>query len=82
MPGGLSLSDYYQYAGGSDDTFGFAQIGAWASILLGEQAGGGRFRAWTLNAGVSILLLGDRLETFNKGRDTEVVASVGLQWNF
>ena len=33
---GLSLSDYYQDAGGSDGTFGFAQIGAKASIPLGE----------------------------------------------
>jgi hypothetical protein len=37
----------YQDAGGSDDTFGFAQIGARASVLLGAQTGGGRFGAWT-----------------------------------
>jgi hypothetical protein len=76
---GLSLSDYYQNAGGSDDTFGFAQIGAKASIPLGEP---GRFGTWTLNAGVSVLLLGDHTKAFNNGDDTEVIGSVGLQWNF
>jgi hypothetical protein len=76
---GLSLSDYYQDAGNSDDTFGFAQIGAKASIPLGEP---GRFGTWTLNAGVSFLLLGDHTKAFNNGDDTEVIGSVGLQWNF
>lgn len=76
---GLSLSDYYQEAGGSDDTFGFAQVGAKASIPLGEP---GRFGAWTLNAGVSVLFLGDHTKAYNSGDDTEVIGSVGLQWNF
>jgi hypothetical protein len=76
---GLSLSDYYQNAGGSDDTFGFAQIGAKASIPLGEP---GRFGTWTLNAGVSVLYLGDHTKAFNNGDDTELIGSIGLQWNF
>lgn len=76
---GLSLSDYYQGAGGGDDTFGFAQIGAKASIPLGEPS---RFGAWTLNAGVSVLFLGDHTKAFNGGHGTEVIGSVGLQWNF
>jgi len=76
---GLSLSDYYQDASGDDDTFGFAQIGAKASIPLGEP---GRFGTWTLNAGVSVLLLGDHTKGFNNGDDTEVIGTVGIQWNF
>ena len=76
---GLSLSDYYQDAGGSDDTFGFAQVGAKASIPLGEPA---RLGTWTLNAGVSVLFLGDHTKAFNNGDDTEVIGTVGLQWNF
>lgn len=76
---GLSLSDYYQDAGGDDDTFGFAQVGARASIPLGDP---GRFGAWTLNAGVSVLFLGDHTKAFNNGDDTEVIGTVGLQWNF
>lgn len=76
---GLSLSDYYQDAGGDDDTFGFAQVGAKASIPLGEP---GRFGAWTLNAGVSVLFLGDNTKAFNSGDGTQVIGTVGLQWNF
>ena len=76
---GLSLSDYYQDAGGSDDTFGFAQFGAKASLPLG---GPSRFGAWTLNTGVSLLYLGDHTKAFNNGDNTEVVGTIGLQWSF
>lgn len=76
---GLSLSDYYQDASGSDDTFGFAQVGAKASIPLGEP---GRFGAWTLNMGVSVLFLGDHTEDYNSGESTELIGMVGLQVNF
>jgi hypothetical protein len=76
---GLSLSDYYEDAGGNDDTFGFAQVGAKASIPLGEP---GRLGAWTLNAGVSVLLLGDHTEGYNGGDATEVIGTIGLQVNF
>jgi hypothetical protein len=76
---GLSLADYYQDSSGEDDTFGFAQFGARASIPLGEP---GRLGAWTLNTGVSMLLLGDHNEAVNKGDDTQVIGTVGVQWNF
>lgn len=76
---GLSLSNYYQDAGGGDDTFGFAQIGAKASIPLGEPS---RFGAWTLNAGVLLHYLGDHTRAFNNGDGTEVIGTIGLQWNF
>ncbi len=76
---GLSLSDYYQDATASDDTFGFAQIGAKAAIPLGEP---GRFGTWTLNAGASFLFLGDHTEALNNASNTELVGSIGLQWNF
>lgn len=76
---GLSLSDYYQDAAGDDDTFGFAQVGARAAIPLGEP---GRLGTWTLNTGVSVLLLGDHTEAYNGGDDTEVIGTIGIQWNF
>lgn len=75
----FSLSDYYQDASGTDDSFGFAQIGARASIPLGTP---GRFGAWTLNAGVSVLFLGDHTKAFNDGDDTELIGTIGLQWIF
>lgn len=76
---GLSLADYYQDTLGSDDTFGFAQVGARASIPLGEP---GRFGAWTLNIGATVLFLGDHTQNYNGGDGTEVIGTVGVQWNF
>lgn len=76
---GWSLSDYYKLADGSDEVFGFAQIGAKASIPLGEP---GRLGAWTLNAGVSVMLLGDHTRAFNNGKKSEVIGTVGVQWSF
>ena len=76
---GLSLSDYYQDAAGNDDPFGFAQLGAKASLPLRTP---GRLGAWTLNAGVSVLLLGDHTQDFNRGDEAEVIGTLGLQWNF
>ncbi|CAG0953658.1 hypothetical protein PHYC_00339 [Phycisphaerales bacterium] len=76
---GLSLKDYYQDAAGDDDTFGFAQVGAKASIPLPF---GGRYGAWTLNAGVHGLFLGDHTSDYNSGDGFEVIGTVGLQVNF
>lgn len=76
---GLSLSDYYQDTVGKDDTLGFAQVGAKASIPLLEPSRAG---AWTLNASMSVLYLGDHTKAFNDGDGMEVIGTVGLQWNF
>jgi hypothetical protein len=76
---GLSLHDYYQDAAGEDDAFGFAQIGARASMPLPF---GDRYGAWTLNAGVSALFLGDHTADFNGGDDMEFIGTMGLQVNF
>jgi hypothetical protein len=76
---GLSIDNYYQDATGDDDLFGFAQVGAKASLPLPF---GERFGAWTLNAGVSLLYLGDNTSDYNGGQDTEVIGTVGFQVNF
>jgi hypothetical protein len=79
MSVGLSLHDYYQNAAGNDDTFGFFQIGAKASLPLPF---GDRYGTWTLNAGAYGLFLGDQTADFNQGDDTEIIATIGLQLNF
>lgn len=76
---GLSLEDYYQDATGDDDAFGLAQVGVKASIPLPMST---RYGAWTLNAGVSAILLGDHTGDYNGGNHEEVVATIGLQLNF
>ncbi len=76
---GLSLHDYYQDAAGSDDTFGFFQAGAKASIPLPF---GDQFGKWSLNAGVAGLFLGDATAAYNNGSDAEFIATAGVQVNF
>jgi len=76
---GLSLNDYYQDAAGEDDTFGFLQAGVNASFPLPIDKSAG---AWTLNAGASILYLGDHTADYNGGDDTEFIGTIGIQWSF
>lgn len=76
---GMSLDNYYQDAAGNDDTFGFFQIGAKASIPLPF---GDRYGKWTLNAGISALFLGDHTADYNAGDDTEIIGTIGVQVNF
>ncbi len=76
---GLSLSNYYQDAAGDDDTFGFVQVGAEASIPLPF---GDRYGAWTLNAGVAGLFLGANTAELNGGKNAEFIGTIGLQLDF
>lgn len=76
---GLSLSDYYEDAAGNDDTFGYFDVGVEASVNLPIPD---EYGAWTLTAGVHALFLGDNLETINGGTDTEVIATVGLSFDY
>ncbi len=76
---GISLSDYYQDANGDDDTFGYVDIGVDCGFSLPSPDGYG---AWSLTAGVHVLLLGDNLEQVNSGTSTEVIGSVALSIAF
>lgn len=79
---GLSLSDYYQDAGGNDTTLGFAQIGMKVAMPLGAPGLVGHYGQQTLNAGVAIMFLGDHTKAYNNGDASEIVGTLGLQWNF
>jgi len=76
---GLSLNDYYQDAAGNNDTFGFFQLGVKGSVPLPF---GTRYGAWTLNAGVFGMFLGDQTSQYNGGQDAQLIAMIGLQANF
>lgn len=76
---GLSLSDYYQDGAGDDETFGYFQVGAVASVDLPISAGYG---AWTVSAGVHGLFLGDTPEAVNDGDSSEVFGTVGLSISY
>lgn len=76
---GLSLSDYFQDASGQDDFFGFAAVGATASLPIGPSMGWGD---WKLNAGVQAVFLGDTTSDANAGDDFETIATAGISVEF
>ena len=76
---GLSLHEYYEDSDGNDDTFGYAQFGAKAGIPLNMPSGMGE---WTLNAGVSLLILGQNMRDYNEGDGHEFIATLGLAVDF
>ena len=73
---GFSLSNYYEGATGSDDSFGFAQAGVALSTPLNFVPA--RVGSWTLSGGVSILFLGNNLQAINGGDSSEAILSLGL----
>ena len=77
---GLSLSNYFEGAMGSEEFFGFAQGGVSLSTPLSFIPA--RMGSWSLSGGVSILFLGDNLETINGGDNSEVIVSFGLGIGF
>lgn len=72
---GFSIDDYYIDANDEEDCFGFVQAGVEVGVPLGVPE---RFGVWTLNGGVSVLLLGQAAEDANDGDDTEVIGHFGL----
>lgn len=76
---GLSLHDYYQNAAGDDDTFGFVQVGAKASLPLPIAD---RYGKWTLNASIAGMYLGDHTSEYNGGDHQQLIGALGLQVSF
>ncbi|MCA8966241.1 MAG: hypothetical protein H6838_07110 [Planctomycetes bacterium] len=73
---GMSLSGYYEDAGGSDTFFGFFDLGVDLTTPL--EMVPSRFGPWDLSVGLHALLLGDTTEQFNGGDSFEWIFSVGL----
>jgi hypothetical protein len=76
----LSLSDYYEFGTGSDDTFGFFSGGVSVSVPLAFIPPG--FGKWLIKGGVQVLYLGDNLKTINDGDRTQVIGTVGLAFAY
>ena len=71
---GLSLRDYYEFAG-KDNRFGFASVGGIVTVPLGGTSRIGRLN---VHGGVEVEALGEATKVFN-GRDrTKVIASLGF----
>lgn len=75
LTAGMSLNNYYEDGGLTNDAFGYLDLGLVLGVPLNvpESYGG-----WELTGGVHMLLLGHYLETLNDGRQYEAVASLGL----
>ena len=77
---GLSLSEYYEFGTGDDDTFGFFQGGVGLGVPLAFIPAS--LGTWTLKAGVNVLYLGDNLRAINDGDRTEVIGTVGIAFTY
>ena len=77
---GLSLSDYYEFGTGSDDTFGYFSGGVTASVPLAFVSPA--FGKWLVKGGVTVLYLGDNLKTINDGDEIQVIGTVGLVFTY
>ena len=81
---GMSLDDYYE-AAGSDDFFGYLQIGAVASTPLTNYIGS-EYGEWSAHAGVYLILLGDNAETLamgvTGGESLEIFFSTGVGFEY
>jgi hypothetical protein len=74
---GLSASGYYEGPSG-DDTYGYFDVGAIASVPLPFFPGG----SWDLHGGVDVLFLGENMEALNGGDSVQPVGVIGLGWVF
>jgi len=77
---GLSLSDYYEFGTGKDDTFGFLQVGVGVSVPLAFIPAS--FGSWTIKGSVNMLHLGDNLKAVNNNDGTEVIGTIGLAFTY
>ena len=77
---GLSLSDYYEFGTGSDDTFGYFSGGVTVTVPLAFIPPD--FGKWLVKGGVTVLYLGDNLKTINDGDEIQVIGTVGLVFTY
>jgi hypothetical protein len=77
---GLSLSEYYEFGTGDDETFGFFQGGVGVAVPLAFIPAS--FGAWTLKGGLTVLHLGDNLRAINNDDRTEVIGTVGIAFTY
>ena len=77
---GLSLSDYYEFGTGTDDTFGFFSGGVTVSVPLAFIPPA--FGKWLIKGGVTVLYLGDNLKAINDGDQVQVIGTLGLAFAY
>jgi hypothetical protein len=77
---GLSLSDYYEFGTGSDETFGYFSSGVNLQMPLAFIPPA--FGKWLVKAGVQVLYLDDNLKAINDGDRVQVIGTIGLAFTY
>jgi hypothetical protein len=77
---GLSLSDYYEFGTGDDDTFGYFDAGVAVNVGLGLIPKD--FGALSLTVAGHFLFLGDNLETANNGDSFKAIGTIGVSLSY
>jgi hypothetical protein len=77
---GLSLSEYYEFGTGDDDTFGFFQGGVGVAVPLAFIPAS--FGSWTIKGSLNVLHLGDNLKAINNNDRTEIIGTIGLAFTY
>ena len=72
---GMSLNNYYEDGGLTNDTFGYLDLGLVLGMPLNVPES---FGSWELTGGAHMLLLGRYLESLNGGNQFQAIGSVGL----
>lgn len=75
---GFSLDNYYTDSAGSDEAFGYFSVGADLEFPLPSAEG----VEWTLNTGVTFIVLGDNARNANGTDAAEAFAYLSLTWGF
>lgn len=77
---GLSLSDYYEFGTGDNDTFGYFDLGVNLSVPLSFIPAD--FGAWEAYARGDFLFLGDNLEAVNDGDSFQAIGTFGIALSY
>jgi hypothetical protein len=77
---GLSLSDYYEFGTGNDDTFGYFDAGISVNVGLGLVPKD--FGSLSLTLAGHFLFLGDNLETANNGDSFKAIGTIGVSLSY
>jgi len=77
---GLSADDYYEFNTGSDDTFGYLDVGVMFGVPLAFIPAS--MGTWEIHAGVHFFFLGDNNETVNGGDSFQAVGTFGISMTY
>jgi hypothetical protein len=70
---GLSVGDYYEFATGEDETFGYFSVAGLVTVPMGAHA--------NIHGGVEFQVFGDTVKEYN-GQDGAALGSIGLGFSF